>query len=122
LPSDNVRKARFFILGKPVSEESGRDVRLPGIGEGIVHLLAVALGLAVFGLLRFYGWLPAAGAGLLVVLFMHPVLQRFLGSFTGWVVDGTPEANASAVASKRFIRATLAVVILIGAALWLLDT
>jgi len=122
LPSEGVRKPRYLILGKPVSEESGRNVRLPGIGEGVVHLLTVALGLAVCGLLQSYAWLPAAGSGLLVVLVTHPLLRLSIGSFTGWIVEDTPAANASAAASQRLIWATLGVVVLLGAALWLLDT
>jgi hypothetical protein len=122
VPSDSVRKPRYLILGKPVTKESGRNVRLPGIGEGVVQLFPVALGLAVFGLLQSYGWVPAAGAGLLVVLLVHPLLRLVIGSFTGWLVNGTPAANASAAVSQKFIRATLVVIVLLGAAVWLLDT
>lgn len=122
LSSGSVRKPRYLILGNPVSEESGRKLCLPGIGDGVVHLLSASLGLAAFGLLESYRWMPAAAAGLLVVMCVHPVLRLSLGNFTGWVLDGTPAANASALASQMFVRGILLVVGLLGAAFWLLNT
>jgi hypothetical protein len=121
LPSETIRSPRYLVLGRPECKESGQKVRLAGIGEGVVSVLTLVPAFTFFLVLQSFGWLVAAAGGLLLVLCLYPVLQLLVGRSTGWVLVGTPAAEASARASRRFVRSVVFAMLLLWGVFWLLS-